>query len=124
MVEEEDKGGCCRVEGRPPPRSPRTVALVAPRLDLGRDEERARKGFVGFINPRSLMDRLPNKGSAQQATLQTALKLMGRPKFLKQQTRRVIQSPTERPGLGGTAPASDSSAPLRPERLLWSPARL
>ena len=37
---------------------------------------------VGFINPGSLMDRLPNKGSPQQATLQTNTQLMGRPKYL------------------------------------------
>ena len=38
-----------------------------PRLDV-----------VGFINPGSLMDRLPNKGSAQADNAQ----LMGRPKYL------------------------------------------
>ena len=51
MVEEEekeDKGGCCHAEGQSPPRSPRAVALVAPRLVLGRDEERARKVFLSM----------------------------------------------------------------------------
>ena len=33
---------------------------------------------VGFINPRSLADRLPNKGLAQADNAQ----LMGRPKYL------------------------------------------
>ena len=37
---------------------------------------------VGFINSGSLMDRLPNKGSAQQTTLRTTRKLLGRPKYL------------------------------------------
>ena len=37
---------------------------------------------VGFINPGSLVDRIPYKGSAQQTTLQTNVQLMGRPKCL------------------------------------------
>ena len=38
--------------------------------------------FVGFINPGSLMDRLPSKGLAQQITSRTNAQLMGRPKYL------------------------------------------
>ena len=37
--------------------------------------------IVGFINPGSLMDRLPSKGSAQQTTLRTT-QLLDRPKHL------------------------------------------
>ena len=37
--------------------------------------------IVGFINPGSLMDRLPNKGSAQQTTLRATRKLLGRPRI-------------------------------------------
>ena len=42
----------------------------------------SKKDTIGFINPGSLMDRLPNKGSAQRATLQTNTQLMGRPNYL------------------------------------------
>ena len=49
----------------------------------------------------------------------------------KQKTRRTIQSPTRRPGRGGTTPASDSGPPLRPkglakeeQRSLLTPAHL
>ena len=70
------------------------------------------------------MDRLSSKGLAQQTTLRTNAQLLGRPKYLKRQARRAIQSPTGRPGRGGTAPASDSGPPLRPEHSLRSLARL
>ena len=36
----------------------------------------------GLINPGSLMDRLPSKGSAQQTMLRMTRKLLGRPKYL------------------------------------------
>ena len=55
---------------------------------------------VGFINLGSLVDRLPRKGSAQADSAQ----LMGRPKSLKQQARRAVQSLTERSSRGGAAP--------------------
>ena len=42
----------------------------------------------------------------------------------KRWARRAIQSPTGRPGRGGTASASDSGPPLRLESSLQSPARL
>ena len=40
--------------------------------------------------------------------------LMGQPKYLNKQVRRAIQSPTEKPGRGGTTLASDSGPPLQP----------
>jgi hypothetical protein len=56
---------------------------------------------VGFINPGSLTNRLPHKGSAQADSTQ----LMARPKSLKQHVKRAVQPPTERSSQGGTAPA-------------------
>ena len=43
---------------------------------------------VRFINPGSLTDWLPNKGLAQQTTLQTNVQLMGRPKYLNNRPER------------------------------------
>ena len=41
-----------------------------------------KKDTIGFINPGSLTDRLPNRGLAQQTTLQTNAQLIGQPKYL------------------------------------------
>ena len=37
---------------------------------------------IGFINPGSLMDRLPSKGLAQQINTTNNTQLLGRPKYL------------------------------------------
>ena len=72
--------------------------------------------IVGFINPGSLGDRLPCPGSAQEGSKQ----LMGRPKSLKQQGGRVIQSPTGRSGRRGTTPARQLLRPISPTGALAS----
>ena len=52
------------------------------------------------------------------------VQLLGRPKYLKRQAGRAIQSPTGRPGRGETTPVSDSGPPLRPGHSHRSPACL
>jgi len=71
---------------------------------------------VGFINPGSLTDRLPRKGSAQADNTQ----LMGRPKSLNNRLEGRYSHQPE--GLAGEEqhPLVDSSPPLRPERSLRS----
>ena len=75
---------------------------------------------VGFINPGSLTDRLPNNGSAQTDNAQ----LMGWPRYLNNriegQSNHRPKSLTEEERRS----FSDSGPPLRPERSLRSPARL
>ena len=56
---------------------------------------------VGFINPGSLMDQLPNKGSAQQTTR----KLLGQPKYL-------IKRPEGRSNLRPEGLAKEERRPL------------
>ena len=56
--------------------------------------------IIGFINPGSLGDQLPNKDSAQADNAQ----LTGPAQVSKQQARRVIQSPTGRSDRGGATP--------------------
>ena len=75
---------------------------------------------VGFINQRSLVDRLPNKGSAQADNAQ----LMGRPQYLDK--RPEGRSNHQPKGLAEEERRlfSDSSPPLRPEGSLRSLARL
>ena len=65
---------------------------------------------VGFINLGSLGDRLPCQGSTQADGTQ----LMGRPKDLKQQAERAVQSPTGRSGRRGTTPARRLLRPTSP----------
>ena len=75
---------------------------------------------VGFINPGSLADRLPNKGLAQADNAQ----IMGQPKY---QNNRPEGRSNHRPeGLTEEErrPFSNSSPPLRPERSLRSPTHL
>ena len=71
---------------------------------------------VGFINPGSLGDRLPCQGSAQAGSTQ----LMGRPKDLKQQAKRAVQSPTGRSGQRETSPARRLLRPTSPTGALTS----
>ena len=71
---------------------------------------------VGFINPGSLGDRLPRQGSTQADSKQ----LVGRPKGLKQQAERAVQSPTRRSGQRGTAPAHRLLRPTSPTEALAS----
>ena len=71
---------------------------------------------VGFINLGSLKDRLPRQGSAQVGSTQ----LMGRPKDLKQQAERAVQSPTGRSGRRGTVPARRLLRPTSPTGALAS----
>ena len=88
---------------------------------------------VGFMNPESLLDRIPCKSSAQQTTLQTNVQLMGRPKYLNnrpegrsnhrpkglaEEERRPLPTPTrlsDRSARFGLQSASGQ--PLRPEGL-------
>ena len=75
---------------------------------------------VRFINPGSLADWLPNKGSARADNAQ----LMGRPKY---QNDRPGGRSNHRPkGLAEEErrPFTDSGPPLQPERLLRPPAYL
>ena len=92
------------------------------------------KDLVGFINPGSLADRLPNKSSAQTDNVQ----LMGRPKYLNdrpegrsnhrpeglaEEERRPFLTPahlSDRSARFGLQPAS--GWPLRPEGLAKSTA--
>ena len=71
---------------------------------------------VGFINPGSLRNRLPRQASAQAGSTQ----LMGRPKDLKQQAERAVQSPTGRSGRRGTVPAHRLLRPTSPTGALAS----
>ena len=79
---------------------------------------------VGFINPGSLIDRLPSERLGPADNFANKRATLGSAQVPKQQARRAIRSPTERPGRGGTASASDSGPPLRLERSLLTPARL
>ena len=76
--------------------------------------------YVGFLNPKSLVDRLPNKDSAQADSAQ----LMGQPKSLN--NRPEGRSNHQLKGLAEEErhPPSDSGPPLRPEHSLRSPTRL
>ena len=92
---------------------------------------------VGFINLGSIMDRLPNKGLAQQTTLRTNAQLLGRPKYLNnrpegrsnhrpeglaEEERRPFLTPAHLSNWSarfGFQPASER--PLRPEGLAKTP---
>ena len=72
---------------------------------------------VGFINPGSLADRLPRKGSAQADSAQ----LMGRPKSLNNRPKGRSSHRPEGLAEEEQRPLVDSGPPLRPERSLRSP---
>ena len=75
---------------------------------------------VKFINPGSLMDRLPNKGLPQADNVQ----LMGRPKYLNNRPEGRSNHRSEGLAKEERRPFSDSCPPLRPEGSLRSPAHL
>ena len=87
---------------------------------MGEEQRRKRKS-AGSINPGPSRIGFPTKArpSRQCCKRRTTHGLTQVP---KRQARRAIQSPTGRPGRGGTAPVSDSSPPLRSKRSLRFPA--
>ena len=73
---------------------------------------------VGFINPGSLMDRLPKKGSAQADNAQ----LMGRPMILNNRPEGRSNHRPEGLAEEKRRPFFDSGPPLRLEHSLRSPS--